>query len=939
MHEPPRHALLRGLRALALLGVWALCAAAWAQTTWQLGVLSFQTKAETRARWAPTARLLSAALAPDRLELQPLTYPELDAAMAAGQLDFVFTNPEHYVVLRNRHGLRPLATLSARIQNQVVGEFGSVIFTRSHSGLTQLGDVQGRRVAVVSKESLGGFLMAADVLRQAGVNLQDGDDVHLLLTGVPHSNTVRAVLLGQADVGVARTGVLEAMAAKGQINLSDLLILNAQPKSVFPQALSTPLSPEWPLAASPRVPLAQIKAATVALLQVDAASEAARLGLYDGFVPPANYAGVEALMRRLHVYPGQDHESPLLTLWLEHGRLIGLSLVLLCLLALTGGWLLWRSNRALRQVGEEESRLREDMELDAAAFHSEVGLLVTDPNTYIRRANPALEDMLGFAPGGLEGLSTAVLRGGSEPSGRIRSLRTQLNNNGHWRGELHCARRDGSEVPCSVTISATQHADGTISGYIASFADISEQKAAEAKVRRLAYYDPLTGLPNRRLFLERLEAAMDETQHSGLLAGVLFIDLDHFKNLNDTHGHAVGDQLLQRIAQRLELILGPQDLAARLGGDEFVIMLPELATDEDSAMARTVAVAERVHAAILQPVTLDALSEVTNSAQTLRHTCSGSIGVALFGLLPEPVTEVLKRADVAMYRSKQDGRNLIRCYDPSVQFALNARMALSAELTQALADGQLQLLYQVQVDARAQPVGAECLMRWHHPQRGLVSPVEFIPLAEESGAIVAMGDWVVQTACQTLVRWAADPLLGTLNLSVNVSPRQFLESDFVDKVARTLAQTGARAQRLRLEVTEGIVMQDTPLVIERMRALCAMGLSFSIDDFGTGYSSLSYLQMLPLAELKIDKSFVNHLSLDERAQAIVRAIVALGQSMGIVIVSEGVETAEQRDELLRLGSTLLQGYLFSRPLALGPFETLLSSWATLDDTTRPAPLM
>lgn len=939
MHLPNRHALIRGLRALALLGVWALGGLAWAQTTWQLGVLSFQSKAETRSRWAPTARLLSDALAPDRVELQPLTYPELDAAMAAGQLDFVFTNPEHYVVLRNRHGLRPLATLSARIDAHVVGELGSVIFTRAHSSIVALKDVRGQRVAAVSKESLGGFLLAADVLHAAGVNLQDGDDVKLLLTGVPHSNTVRAVLLGQADVGIARTGVLEALAAKGQLKLGDLRVLNAQPKAIFPQALSTPLSPEWPMAVSPRVPLAQMRAATLALLQVDAASEAARLGQYDGFVPPANYAGVEALMRRLHVYPGEAGESPLKVLWQEHDRLITLSLALLWLLALTGGWMLWRSNRALRQAGEAESRLREEMELDAVAFQSEVGLLVTDPETYIRRANPALEAMLGFAPGELEGLSTAVLRGGSEPKGRIRALRSTLNQTGHWRGELRCARRDGSEVPCSVTISATHHPDGTISGYIGSFADISEQKAAEQNVRQLAYYDPLTGLPNRRLFLERLEAAMAQTQLSGLLAGVMFIDLDHFKNLNDTHGHAVGDQLLQRIAQRLELILGPQDLAARLGGDEFVIMLPDLATDEENAMARTLAVAERVHAAILQPVTLDALSEVSDTAQTLRHTCSGSIGVALFGLLPEPVTEVLKRADVAMYRSKQDGRNLIRSYDPSVQHALNARMALSAELTQALADAQLQLLYQLQVDVQGQPVGAECLMRWQHPQRGLVSPVEFIPLAEESGAIVAMGDWVVRTACQSLVRWAADPVLGALTLSVNVSPRQFLEPDFVDKVAKTLAQTGARAQLLRLEVTEGIVMQDTPLVIERMRALCAMGLSFSIDDFGTGYSSLSYLQMLPLAELKIDKSFVNHLGQDERAQAIVRAIVALGQSMGIVIVSEGVETALQRDELVRLGSTLLQGYLFSRPVALGAFESLLGNWAAQDAPTLPAPLL
>jgi len=352
-------------------------------------------------------------------------------------------------------------------------------------------------------------------------------------------------------------------------------------------------------------------------------------------------------------------------------------------------------------------------------------------------------------------------------------------------------------------------------------------------------------------------------------------------------------------------------------------MMSGLRTSEEQAMKQVMVLAEHIHQALLDPFELDTHNEIGIYAQTLHYTCSGSIGVALFGLIDEPLTEVLKRADVAMYKSKQDGRNLIRQYDPQAQKAINERMTLSNDLNLALRDGQLNLLYQLQVDAHNQAVGAECLMRWQHPQRGSISPVEFIPLAEDSGAIVAMGNWVVRSACETLARWAKVPQLRHLSLSVNVSPRQFTETDFVDRLTQILHDTGAQPQLLRLEVTEGIVMQDTHDVIAKMSELCALGLSFSIDDFGTGYSSLSYIQTLPLAELKIDKAFVKDLTTSDRAQAIVKAIIAIGHSMGIVIVSEGVETQAQKDQLLALGCTLLQGYLITRPVDCAALESLV----------------
>jgi EAL domain-containing protein (putative c-di-GMP-specific phosphodiesterase class I) len=333
------------------------------------------------------------------------------------------------------------------------------------------------------------------------------------------------------------------------------------------------------------------------------------------------------------------------------------------------------------------------------------------------------------------------------------------------------------------------------------------------------------------------------------------------------------------------------------------------------------ALAQRIHHALLDPFDFETPNDADPHLHKLRYSCSGSIGVALFGMANEPLTEVLKRADVAMYKSKQDGRNLIRQFDPAAQRLLNARTALTNDLNLALRDDQLFLLYQPQIDANNRLVGAECLMRWEHPVRGLISPVEFIPLAEESGAIIAMGYWLIETACESLVAWSRHATLHDLTLSVNVSPRQFNEPNFVERIGLILQTTGAPPEHLRLEVTEGVMMQDPLTVISQMQQLCALGLSFSVDDFGTGYSSLSYIQKLPLAELKIDKSFVNDVTVNQRSEAIVKAVIALGRSMGVTIVSEGVETEAQRQRLLELGCTLIQGFLVARPMTRVALET------------------
>ncbi len=900
----------------------------------RIGVLAFQDKAATLAQWQPTAVSLAQAVANTEFQIVPLSYEELDDEVAHQRLAFVLTNPEHYVVLRNQHKLRPMATLSRRIGEQVVAEFGSVIFSRKDLAIQTLSDVAGKRVAAVGLNSLGGYLAGADILVDNHVDLSDPKAVKLSFLGVPHSRVVQAVVAGEADVGIVRTGVLEQMAGSGQLDLAQLRVLNQQPTTRFPQLLSTDLYPEWPWAAMPGTSNALTKAVLVALLQIPADSHAAKAGGIQGFTVPANYTGVEELMRRRHAYPGAPEEAIWDSVWEHYEGPIKLALALVAIAMLLVLLKVWRSNQHLLELTQLSRATQADLELTAAAFNSQVGLIVTDELTRIQRANTAMTWVLGYSQEDLQGQATSILRGSAIEDGALRGVWQEIQANGRWQGELWCRHKLGHNVPCMVSISAVRNKAIGLSGFVGSFTDISLQKKAQNEIRQLAYFDHLTQLPNRRKFMETLALTMRDCLDRGRLASLMFIDLDHFKDLNDAHGHTVGDELLCRLSQRLSFLLGPNDLVARLGGDEFVVMMADLVPNETHAMAQTMVLAQRIHHTMLDPFDFETPNDMDPQLQHLRYSCSGSIGVALFGHKEEPLTEVLKRADVAMYKSKQDGRNLIRQYDPLAQRQLSERMALSNDLNVALRDGQLFLLYQPQMDAQNLAMGAECLMRWQHPSRGLVSPVEFIPLAEDSGAIVAMGYWVVQTACETLRRWANMPALCDMTLSINVSPRQFNDPGFVARVSRILLQTGARAEKLRLEITEGVMMQEPLKVVNQMHELCALGLSFSVDDFGTGYSSLSYIQKLPLAELKIDKTFVNDMTDNQRSVAIVKAIIALGQTMGAVIVSEGVETEAQRQRLLELGCTLIQGFLVARPMARSALEEHI---ANNDWASSPAP--
>ncbi|MFZ2855765.1 MAG: EAL domain-containing protein [Rhodocyclaceae bacterium] len=571
----------------------------------------------------------------------------------------------------------------------------------------------------------------------------------------------------------------------------------------------------------------------------------------------------------------------------------------------------------------ERKRTQEQLRIAAVAFQSRDSMMVTDARGIIMQVNQAFTDVTGYSSADAVGKTPSLLHSGRQDAAFYRNLWEAIVREGHWEGEIWNRRKDGGIYPEWLSISGIKDAAGKLTHYLGIFSDISDPREAERKILKLAFYDPLTGLPNRRLLHDRLQQALASSGRSGQFGALLLLDLDHFKTINDTRGHDVGDELLVEIARRLQVTLRETDSAARLGGDEFVVLLEGL--NEEQVAAATVAesIAEKLRAAICRPITLKG---------EMRHI-TPSIGVTLFCGIGEGLDASLKQADLALYQAKDAGRNTIRFYNPAMQAAVDARAKLESGLLRALAEEEFVLYYQPQVDADGALIGAEALLRWQPPGQAMMSPADFIPAAEDCGLIVPIGGWVLETACQQLAAWADNPTTANLVLAVNISARQFRQPDFIDQVQMALQRNGAHPERLKLELTESLLLEDVAKVIGTMQTLKDLGIGFSIDDFGTGYSSLAYLKRLPLDQIKIDQSFVRDIVIDADDRAIVQAIISLASNLGLQVIAEGVETEEQRDFLACHGCCAYQGYLFSRPLPIEAFAPFLKAW--LDKSAFP----
>jgi diguanylate cyclase (GGDEF)-like protein/PAS domain S-box-containing protein len=543
-------------------------------------------------------------------------------------------------------------------------------------------------------------------------------------------------------------------------------------------------------------------------------------------------------------------------------------------------------------------------------FESQNGIFVCDKHNCIIRINQAFTDLTGYTLKDVMGKSPNILASGRQHKIFYQAMWNKINEYGTWEGEITNKTKAGVIFLEHLCISVVKDHKGAVINYIGTFTDITTIQKAALEIQRLAFYDPLTGLANRLLLRDRLKQALIQSKRLVKKGAILFIDLDNFKVINDTKGHDKGDILLKQIAIRLEDCVRSCDTVARFGGDEFVIII------NSSTVHSIIEVEEQ--AEIVGSKVLAIFNQDFDLNGCSFH-CTPSIGITLFDGNEKSIDEPMKQADIAMYQAKELGKNRLCFFNPHMQININMRMELEKELKIALKENQLQLFYQSQIRNTNQVVGAEALIRWHHPLHGLLLPDEFIPLAEKSDLILSIGEWVLHQACAQLKQWESSTQTQLLPISVNISAKHFSQANFVDQVIEIIRFHGVQANRLKIEIVESLMIDDVEESIDKMNALRSIGVRFSIDDFGTGYSSLSYLTRLPLDQLKIDKSFIHHIGREPFNGLIVQSIIGIARSLGIEVIAEGVETSEQLAFLEENNCFLYQGYFFSHPVCIEQF--------------------
>lgn len=576
---------------------------------------------------------------------------------------------------------------------------------------------------------------------------------------------------------------------------------------------------------------------------------------------------------------------------------------------LEGQHFIYASSRDITGRKKAEEALR----VAAAAFETHEAILITDANANIIRVNRAFTDITGYSAEEVLGKNPRLMNSGRQDKKFYAEMWQQLIRAGTWSGEILDKRKNGQIYPKWMTVTAVKNEQQQTVQYVAIFSDITARKRVEEEIRNLAFYDALTQLPNRRLFIDRFRAALPASARHNNYGAVLFIDLDRFKVLNDTFGHDYGDLLLVEVAVRIKSCVREMDTVARFGGDEFVVLIEEIGDDRDEVSRKAGLVGEKIREALSRPYQL----------KEHEHHSSPSIGISLYRGNEETVDTLLKHADLAMYQAKSSGRNAVRFFDTVMQHNVAAHAELVNDLRRALEQRQLHLYYQVQVDDDNRPLGAEALLRWIHPTRGMVMPDQFIPIAEESALIIEIDDWVLETACRQLALWGGNAQTRDLLLTINVSTKQFALPDFVDKVAGMLRKHQVNPARLKLELTERMVLDDLAGTVKKMHALKALGVGLSMDDFGTRYSSLSYLKQLPIDQLKIDKGFVQAITKGSDDALLVQNIIDLVNNFNLSVIAEGVETKAQMASLRQRDCITYQGFLFGKAVPVEEFEKLL----------------
>ena len=601
---------------------------------------------------------------------------------------------------------------------------------------------------------------------------------------------------------------------------------------------------------------------------------------------------------------------------IDHGKIDSIYVAGFAFLGLV---LLMSASMAL-ELRDRSSKLEastSELRIAAKAFETQEAIVVTNANKEILRVNQAFSRITGYAAEEVKGQKLVMFKSERHSNQFYQDIWDAVARDRYWQGEVWNRRKSGEAFPEWCTVTAVTNAEGQVSNYIGTFSDISRNKQDESEIYNLAFYDPLTRLPNRRLMIERLSYMLNNSMRQNHHGAILFIDLDNFRALNSAKGQELGDLMLIEVAKRLKDCVRIDDTVARLGGDEFIAILEGLGAERAQAVAQVETVARKILDSLNRPYFL----------RDHEYHSTACIGINLFCDKKFTLEEMLKHADTAMRQAKAVGHNSFCFFDPGMQAIMEARATMENELRHALPQQQFRLHYQLQVDRGGRPAGAEVLLRWEHPERGLISPAKFVPIAEETGMILPIGNWVIENACAQVKAWERHPRANELCLSINVSVRQFYQEDFVERVRGAILESGIDPSRIKFELTESLVLSNIGDSIVKMKALQAIGVHFSMDDFGTGYSSLAYLTQLPLSQVKIDQTFVQNIFKKPTDAVIVQAIIGMAGNLGMQVVAEGVETEAQYDFLKQHGCDVFQGNLFGKPEPVEAFEERFAAFA------------
>ena len=886
-----------------------------------IGVLAVRGIEVTFKRWTQLTKYLNTQLDNYYFTVVPLDFDQLSINIATKKIDFFITNPVNYVELEYIYGASRIATLlNNHSSTQVkLSEYGGVIITKSdNQDINTIEDIKGKSFAAVDKYSFGGWIMAYDELTTHGIAL---DDIRLTFLKT-HDAVVNAVLKGDVESGTIRTDTLERLVNEGKIKLSDVKVINNKYHKDFPYLVSTQLYPEWPFAKLKHTSNILANDVLSVLLNVSTVHKTSKDINADGWTVSLDYNAVHDLIKKLHISPYDFHEISLAGVFekytiIIYGITIGFLLLIFMLLYI------YKRNKNLdsynlkldQEVKERTINLEkanEKLMLAASVFaNAREGIFITNENGIIIETNETFSTITGYSREEAIGQNPRILKSGQQTSEFYGSMWKSLLEKKHWYGEIWNRNKSGELFAELLTISAVNNTAGQLQNYVALFSDITLMKKHQSQLEHIVHYDVLTNLPNRVLLADRLNQAITGSQRGHNSLAVVFLDLDGFKSVNDTHGHNVGDELLIVIAKLMQGALREGDTLARIGGDEFVAVLPGLDKNEDYQQ-----ILERLLLAASEPVVIN----------EIELQVSASIGVTLYPQDGADADILMRHSDQAMYLAKQSGKNCYHLFDTEHDDAVNYRQESINNISLALQRDELVLYYQPKVNmGTGKVIGVEALIRWQHPLRGLIAPIDFLPIIENHAVSIDVGEWVINAALSQMSQW--QKMGFTIPISINISAYQLQHSNFVARLTTILAaHKDVSPHDLELEILETSALEDVSHISTIMNACLALGVSFSLDDFGTGYSSLTHLRRLPANIIKIDQSFVRDMSHDADDLAIIEGVIALAKSFKRDVIAEGVETIEHGNALLNLGCNLAQGYGIAKPMPANDIPVWMNDW-------------